>query len=110
VVALCRSTFVLLSLLASSAGLTQETLLEDAFDRATSANVGNGWVETEATGATIGISNGSLTFLDTSDAVRRPMVVHSFPAAGGTSLVWEFRFDWRRSGSETAYALYMQRE
>jgi VCBS repeat-containing protein len=108
VVTLCRSTLALFSLLASSAGLTQETLLEDAFDRATSANVGNGWVETEAAGATVGVSNGALTFLDTSDAVRRPMAVHSFAAAGGTSLVWEFRFDWRRSGSETAYALYMQ--
>jgi hypothetical protein len=51
---------------------------------------------------------GALTFLDTADVIRRPMVVHSFPAAGGETLVWEFRFNWTRSGSETAYALYMQ--
>ena len=51
-------------------GSAQETLLTDVFARADSATVGNGWVETEATGAAAAISNGQLVFVDTSDVVN----------------------------------------
>src|SRR5262245_24931349 len=89
-------------------GTAQETLLNDAFDRANSATVGNGWVETEATGAAAGISNGQLVFIDTSDVVRRPMIVHSLPQTTSGLVVWEFQLNWSRTGSESAYSVYMQ--
>ena len=86
----------------------QETLLTDAFDRANSATVGNGWVETEATGAAVAINNGRLTFPDTSDVVRRPIVMHALPATTSGLVVWEMQFDWARTGNEGVYFLYMQ--
>src|SRR5262245_17541212 len=89
-------------------GTAQETLLNDAFDRANSATVGNGWVETEATGAAAGISNGQLVFTDTSDVVRRPMVVHALPQTTSGLVVWEFQLNWSRTGNESAYAVHMQ--
>ena len=89
-------------------GSAQETLLTDAFDRANSATVGNGWVETEATGAAAAISNGQLVFVDTSDVVRRPMVVHAFSDTASGLVVWEFQLNWSRTGNESAYFVYMQ--
>ena len=89
-------------------GTAQETLLNDAFDRANSASVGNGWVETEATGAAAGISGGQLVFSDTSDVVRRPMVVHALPQTTSGLVVWQFQLNWSRTGNESAYFLYMQ--
>ncbi|RPI62384.1 MAG: hypothetical protein EHM50_04090, partial [Lysobacterales bacterium] len=88
--------------------MAQETLFADAFDRANNATVGNGWVETEATGAAVGINTGRLMFLDTSDVVRRPIVVHALPETTTGVVVWEFQFDWRRTGNESAYFVYMQ--
>ncbi|HSC13928.1 MAG TPA: cadherin-like domain-containing protein, partial [Gammaproteobacteria bacterium] len=92
----------------SRVGSAQETLLTEAFDRANSATVGNGWVETEATGAAAGISNGQLVFTDTSDVVRRPMVVHALPNTTSGLVVWEFQLNWSRTGNESAYFVYMQ--
>jgi hypothetical protein len=94
--------------LCCSVSTAQETLLDDSFDRPNSAAVGNGWLETEATGAAVGISNNRLTFLDTSDVARRPIVLRTFAPVADGLLVWEFQFDWTRTGTETAYALYMQ--
>ena len=50
----------------------------DSFTRATSPEVGNGWVETEATGAVVVLDGTRLSFADTSDAVMRPLVTHGF--------------------------------
>jgi hypothetical protein len=83
-----RSALVLLVSLSCGVAAAQETLLSDPFARANSASVGNGWIEIEATGAAVGISNNRLTFVDTSDVVRRPMVVHTFAAAASGLLVW----------------------
>ncbi|HEY3519314.1 MAG TPA: Ig-like domain-containing protein [Gammaproteobacteria bacterium] len=98
---------VLVSLWCPS-GSAQETLLTDAFDRANSATVGNGWVEMEATGAAAGISNGRLVFTDTSDVVRRPMLVHALPNTTSGLVVWEFQLDRTRTGNESVYFVYMQ--
>jgi len=89
-------------------GSAQETLLTDVFARADSATVGNGWVETEATGAAAAISNGQLVFVDTSDVVRRPMVVRAFSNTTSGLVVWEFQLNWSRTGGESVYAVYMQ--
>src|SRR5689334_3251744 len=54
------------------------SLFSDSFTRATSPEVGNGWVETEATGAVVVLDGTRLSFADTSDAVMRPLVTHGF--------------------------------
>ncbi len=70
--------------------------------------MGNGWVEVETSGAQVGIQGDRLCFLDTSDVANRPMVSHSFPVVDKGELVWQFDFDWKRTGTEKVYRHFMQ--
>jgi lysophospholipase L1-like esterase len=83
-------------------------LLGDNFDRADNSEVGNGWSEVEGIGAQVAISDNRLCFLDTSDATNLPIVQRSFSQVASGDLVWEFDFDWQRSGDEDRYRLFMQ--
>jgi hypothetical protein len=83
-------------------------LFSDHFDRADSSGVGNGWVEVETSGAQVGIQGDRLCFLDTSDVANRPLVSHSFQVVDKGDLVWQFDFDWKRTGTEKAYRHFMQ--
>lgn len=83
-------------------------LFSDAFDRADGSEVGNGWVEVEVAGANAGIQGGRLCYLDTSDVLNRPLVRHGFPQVSGGMLIWEYDFDWVRTGNEGTYRLFMQ--
>lgn len=85
-----------------------ETLLADDFNRPDGGAVGDGWTEVETASAAAGLQAGRLCVLDASDQVNRPMVWRSFPAVAAGLLVWEFDFDWQRSGDEGNYRLFMQ--
>jgi hypothetical protein len=49
-----------------------------------------------------------MCYLDSSDVTNRPLVRQSFPQLTSGSMVWEYDFDWTRTGSEGGYALLMQ--
>jgi hypothetical protein len=83
-------------------------LFSDGFERGDDSIVGNGWNEIEEAGAEVGIAGGRLCFLETADIGNRPLVRHAFPMVAGGTLVWEFDFDWSRTGSESRYGLHMQ--
>jgi hypothetical protein len=83
-------------------------LFSDSFTRATSPSVGNGWVETEAAGAVVVLDGTRLSFADTSDVVMRPIATHSVPEVATGFLEWEFELDWTKTGTDDAYAVYMQ--
>jgi PKD repeat protein len=83
-------------------------LLSDDFNRADSTTVGNGWVEVEAAGASVDVSADRLTFSHTADQINRPMAVHRFAKVTSGKIVWEFDFDWTRTGNEGIYRLFMQ--
>ncbi len=83
-------------------------LLSDDFNRPNSSTVGQDWVEVEQSGASVSISGNTLYFGDTSDATNRPLVRRSFAAVSTGTVVWQFDFDWTRSGSENTYRLFMQ--
>ncbi len=83
-------------------------LMSDSFSRATSPEVGNGWVEVEAAGAAVVLDATRLSFADTSDAVMRPLVTHSFNEVTSGYLDWEFELDWTKAGNDDAYAVHMQ--
>jgi hypothetical protein len=85
-----------------------EILFADDFDRADGPVVGNGWVESELAQARVEVASQVLFFVDTSDAVNRPQVLHAFPQVTDGILWWEFDFDWQRVGSEGTYRLFMQ--
>ena len=78
------------------------------FTRPNSSTVGQDWVEVEQSGASVSISGNTLYFGDTSDATNRPLVRRSFAAVSTGTVVWQFDFDWTRSGSENTYRLFMQ--
>ena len=84
------------------------SLFSDSFTRATSPEVGNGWVETEATGAVVVLDGTRLSFADTSEAVMRPLVTHGFNEVTSGYLDWEFELDWTKTGTDDAYAVNMQ--
>jgi hypothetical protein len=86
----------------------QALLLADTFSRPNSATLGNGWTKTEAAGAAVGLDAGRMTFLETSDAVARPMAWHGFPAVTTGTLTWEFELDWTAGLTGNDYAVYMQ--
>jgi hypothetical protein len=83
-------------------------LFSDSFSRATSASVGNGWLEAEAAGAAVVLDGTRLSFADTSDAVLRPLVTHRFPEVAAGYLEWEFELDWTKIGTDDAHAVHMQ--
>jgi VCBS repeat-containing protein len=83
-------------------------LFSDSFSRATSPEVGNGWVEVEAAGAAVVLDGTRLSFADTSDAVMRPLVTHGFNDVASGYLDWEFELDWTKTGTDDAYAVNMQ--
>jgi hypothetical protein len=83
-------------------------LFSDSFSRATSATVGNGWVEVEEAGAAVVLDGTRLRFADTSEAVLRPLVMHGFNAVDSGYLDWEFQIDWTKIGDDDAYAVHMQ--
>lgn len=97
----------LLDLFASPSA-SQEVLFSDSFDRTSSSTVGNEWAEVETTGADAGIQAGRLCFLDTSDAINRPLVRHSFPQVSSGEITWQFDFDWNRTRNESRYRHFMQ--
>ena len=74
---------------------------------ANSATVGNGWAETEASGATAQIASNRLE-LSSNDANIRPIVQHTFASQSSGTVTWSFNWDWTRSGNEGTYELYMQ--
>jgi hypothetical protein len=86
----------------------QVMLLNDDFERADSDILGNGWNELEAVDTQVGIRGGSLVFIDTSDAVNRPTVSHTFQKVSAGLLTWRYQFDWARTGEEGTYNLFMQ--
>jgi VCBS repeat-containing protein len=83
-------------------------LFSDSFSRATSASLGNGWVEVEASGAAVVLDGTRLRFADTSEAVTRPLVTHRFPEVASGYLDWVFELDWTKTGNDDAYAVHMQ--
>jgi hypothetical protein len=83
-------------------------LFSENFDRPYNSVVGNGWLETEESGATVGIGNNQLAFMTMDDHANRPMVTHSFQKVSSGKLVWEFEFNWVRTGSERDYRVFMQ--
>lgn len=83
-------------------------IFQDSFDRADSAEVGNGWIEVEENGADVGISNNRLHFIDTSDRQNRPVAKHTFEQISSGKLIWGFDFDWERGNGEGTYRLFMQ--
>ncbi|MFC1923552.1 DUF5060 domain-containing protein, partial [Chloroflexota bacterium] len=87
---------------------TKTVLFSEGFDRVDSDVVGNGWVEAEGSGAQVGIQGDRMCFLDTSDAINLPVVRHGFPQVTAGQLVWEFDFDWSRTGNEGRYWMFMQ--
>ena len=87
---------------------TITVLFAEGFDRADNDVVGNGWVEAEGSGAQVGIQENRMCFLDTSDAVNLPLVRNLFPQVTGGQLIWEFDFDWNRTGNEGRYWMFMQ--
>ncbi len=83
-------------------------LFSDDFSRATSATVGNGWIEVEGPGAAVVLDGTRLSFADTSDAVMQPLVTHRFPEVSSGYLEWEFELDWTKIGTDDAHTVYMQ--
>jgi hypothetical protein len=83
-------------------------LFADAFDRADSDALGNGWLELEASGAVAALQGGRLCFPDTSDLANRPQVRASFQRVSTGQLVWTFDFDWKKTGAEGTYRVLMQ--
>jgi hypothetical protein len=65
-------------------------------------------VEVEAPAAQVGIQTNRLCYLDASDVTNRPLARHSFPKVTSGSVVWEYDFDWTRTGSDVGYVLLMQ--
>jgi VCBS repeat-containing protein len=84
------------------------SVFSDSFTRATSPEVGNGWVEVEAPDAVVVLDGTRLSFFDTSDAVMRPLVSHGFNEVTAGYLDWEFELDWTKTGTDDAYAVSMQ--
>jgi VCBS repeat-containing protein len=83
-------------------------LFSDSFSRATSAAVGNGWIEVEAAGASVVLDGTRLRFADTSEAVMRPLVTHRFSEVASGYLEWEFELDWTEIGNDDTYTVHMQ--
>jgi len=83
-------------------------LFSDSFTRATSPSVGNGWVEVEMAGAAVVLDGTRLSFIDTSEAVMRPLVTHGFNEVTSGFLEWEFELDWTKTGTDDAYEVHMQ--
>ncbi|HEX6302799.1 MAG TPA: hypothetical protein VFZ76_01310 [Anaerolineales bacterium] len=108
-----KSSRGLTGILAASGVVERSTrqiavLFADNFERADGSSVGNGWVEIEALGGNVGISNGRSCFLDTSDLINLPLVRHSFQKAGSGVLHWLFDFDWQLVSADRNYQLFMQ--
>jgi hypothetical protein len=85
-----------------------QTLFQDTFTRSNGSTLGNGWSELEASNALVRIYGGKLHFYDTSDVTNRPMAQHTFPWVAHGELVWEFDADWRRTGTDSDYTVFMQ--
>jgi VCBS repeat-containing protein len=83
-------------------------LFSDSFSRATSASVGNGWIEVEASGAAVVLDGTRLRFAETSEGAMQPMATHRFPEVTAGYLEWEFELDWTKVGDDDAYAVHMQ--
>jgi hypothetical protein len=49
-----------------------------------------------------------MCFLDSSDLNDRPQAQHSFQQVSNDLLLWQFAFDWQRTGNENNYQLFMQ--
>lgn len=86
----------------------QTTLLLEMFDGTDSTVLGNGWVELEGSGTEVGREGNRLVFIATADAVNRPMVTRSFERRSAGDLIWDYEFDWARTGAESTYRLFMQ--
>jgi hypothetical protein len=83
-------------------------LFSDSFSRATTATIGNGWVEVEDGGAAAVLDGARLRFADTSETALRPLVTHDFNQVDSGYLEWEFELDWTKIGADDAYAVHMQ--
>ncbi len=86
----------------------QTTLLFETFGGPDSDAVGNGWSELEGGGSSVVRSGGRLVFDETVDALNRPMVSYEFQRVGSGRLIWDFDFDWARTGNEGSYRVFMQ--
>ena len=85
-----------------------QTLFQDTFTRSNSSTLGNGWSELEASNALVRVYGSKLHFYDTSDVTNRPMAQRTFPWVAHGELVWEFDADWRRTGTDSDYTVFMQ--
>ncbi|MEX2123341.1 MAG: Ig-like domain-containing protein, partial [Woeseia sp.] len=87
---------------------TQTTVLLETFNGADSTTVGSGWAELEGGGSQVGRQGNRLVFIANADAVNRPMVTRSFQRTTTGELIWDFEFDWTRTGAEGTYRVFMQ--
>jgi len=92
----------------STSAPSTTVLLSDDFNRPDNPSLGNGWIELEASGAQVAIESNQMCFVDTSDVQNLPIVTRMFTQVESGNLVWEFDFNWQRSGDEGRYRLFMQ--
>src|SRR3990172_2217090 len=99
----------LASLAAAAPSAAQaQVLFTDAFTRANSSTVGNGWVETESAGNDATINTNRLVFV-INNTLNVPRVQHTFSAVSSGLLRFAFTMDWARtSGTENLYSVFMQ--
>ncbi len=83
-------------------------LLDERFDRANSATLGNGWLESENDKAFAEIRRGVLRFTKTSDVPMTPMVTRKFAKVEDGKISASWKFNWRRLAFERDYRIFMQ--
>ncbi len=86
--------------------LPGETVFADLFDRQDSQALGNRWVEVESD-SKVAVSDGTLLF-DPKDDDLRPMTFHTFSAQSSGYVRWSFEMNFRRTGNERSYGIWMQ--
>lgn len=83
-------------------------LFSESFGRATSASVGNGWIEAEAADDHVVLDGTRLYFAAPAEGAAQPLAAHRFSAVTAGFLEWEFELDWAKTGTDDAYVVHMQ--
>ncbi len=81
-------------------------LFHDPFDRRNSDKLGRHWSEVEGR-SKVRIANEGV-FFEAADDPYRPMIAGRFERQVAGSVVWEFDFDFQRTGPERSYSFWMQ--